>query len=106
MEVPVAAARASLPLLNMAELENVSEEMLKDEIAFLKNGQEKGVLFKSPMNASEAGKQIEEFTKKWPEPFAPNYGFTNPWASKKENKGKKDRPAGPVRPKLGGNVTL
>ena len=60
-----------------------------------------------PMPASEAAKKIEEFTKSFPEPFAVGpgiagplaYPYENPWASKKDNKGKKPRPPGMHKPK-------
>ena len=65
-------------------------------------------LFKDPMVKSAAAKKIQEFTKAWPEPFAPAYPYSNPWANKKDNKGKKDRPASvQIRPGLAkGEVSL
>ena len=75
----------------------IKEEEVKAELEFLKNGAE-SKLYKSPMPASEAAQKIKEFTKAWAEPFAPSYNFSNPWATKKENKGKKERPAGKFRP--------
>ena len=87
--------------------EGVGAETIEAEIAFHK-GNERPPLFVKPMKASEACKQITDFTKTWPEPFAPSYAYANPWATKKDNKGKKDRPAGPMKPGFAknGEVTL
>lgn len=41
---------------------------------------------------------FKTFTQTWPEPFAPNYPYENPWAAKKENKGKKPPPNEATRP--------
>ena len=86
--------------------EGFTEEAAKDEIAFL-GGTEKAPLYMSPMSASEAAVKIVGFTKTWADPFRPDFPYANPWATKKDNKGKKDRPAGPVRPGLvKGDVSL
>ena len=92
---------------SMADNDIGEIEMSLAEIAFHK-GNERPPLFVKPMKASEACKQITDFTKTWPEPFAPSYAYANPWATKKDNKGKKDRPAGPMKPGFAknGEVTL
>jgi len=41
---------------------------------------------------------FKDFTLKWPEPFSPTYPYENPWAAKKENKGKKPPPNEATRP--------
>ena len=42
--------------------------------------------------ASDAAGQIIAFTNSWPDPFHPTYPYANPWATKKDNKGKQDPP--------------
>ena len=87
--------------------DDLSEEAIKQEIAFLNDGTCASNLFKDPMNASDAAAKIKSFTEEWPDPFAPTYNYSNPWGNKKDNKGKKDRPASvKLRPGYGGDVTL
>ena len=77
------------------------------EIAFLADGKEMPPLYLNAMPASEAAKCIVKFTETWPDPFSPSYPYSNAWANKKDNKGKKDRPPGPVKPAMAkGEVNL
>ena len=86
--------------MGVGDVTEASRASLQHEIDFLKNGQNKGQLFRGqPCKASAAADELKKFTEEWPDPFKPNYAYANPWAQKKENKGKKERPAGPVRPK-------
>ena len=80
------------------------EENMLTEIKF-HQGTPKAPLYNDPMSASAAAKKIQEFTNKWADPFSPSYAYANPWSNKKDNKGKKERPAGPVKPKPA-DVTL
>lgn len=79
-------------------MEEINEQDLKDEIAF-HQGKESLPLYMSPMSATDAAKKIQAFTTEYAEPFAPNYAFSNPWANKKDNKGKKER-TGQIKPKI------
>lgn len=87
------------------ELEGCKQQM-QDEIAFFK-GTQKHPLYVDASKASEAAAKIKTFTETWPDPFSPSYAYANPWSNKKENKGKKERPAGPTRPPMQkGSVNL
>ena len=74
-----------------------TKEAIEKEIAFLK-GTPSPPLFDEPMLESQAAEKIKAFTETWQDPFSPSYGFINPWATKKEGKGKKERKGEPVRP--------
>ena len=81
----------------MAVDDSVSEAALKAELAFLK-GTPNPPLFQEPMKESEAAEKMKTFTETWPDPFSPAYNYVNPWATKKESKGKKERKGEPARP--------
>ena len=97
------------------ELDNCKED-LEREIKFHKGELTNmtHLLYRDNMTASAAAEEIRKFTEAWPDPFlagssAPslNYPYSNPWGNKKDNKGKKDRPAGAYRPaKVAGGVSL
>ena len=74
--------------------EAVTAEEMQPEIAFLADKLESPPLFRDPMSASEAAAKVKAFTETWPDPFVPGFQWANPWAQKKENKGKKERPPG------------
>ena len=76
--------------------ESITADACRAEIDFLVNGKETKI-YQQPMKASAAAASIANFTTKWADPFMPSYQYTNPWAAKKENKNKKERPAGPKR---------
>ena len=82
------------------------EDALKAEIAFLQGEAEPGGLWREPMSASEAATKVKDFTEAWPDPFKATYPWANPWANKKENKGKKERPPGPIKPSKYSEVAL
>ena len=78
--------------------QEAEEDALKAEIAFLQGEAEPGGLWREPMSAAAAANKVKDFTETWPDPFKANYQWANPWANKKENKGKKERPPGPIKP--------
>ena len=80
-------------------VDGMTEESMKREIE-MHNGTASEPLHLNPMSASEAAAKIKEFTETWPDPFKPGYQYSSPWATKKDNKGKKERPAGSIRPGL------
>ena len=84
----------------------ISEEAVKDEIAFLKGSSTPTALYNKASTAKEAADQIKGFTESYPDPFAPGFNFINPWATKKENKNKKDRDPSKIRPKMSSDVSL
>ena len=81
----------------MAVDDSITEAAMKAEIDFL-NGTPSPPLFQEPMPESKAAEKIKAFTETWPDPFNPTYPYANPWATKKESKGKKERKGEAVRP--------
>ena len=74
------------------------------EVAFLKDGVSAAPLYLNPSTASEAATALKKFTETWNEPFDPKYPYESAWCNKKENKGKKPRPAGPYKPPMKNDV--
>ena len=79
--------------------ETLTTDNAQAELDFL-GGKPAPPLYIDPSKASDAVAKIVKFTKEWPDPFAPNYPYSSAWATKKENKGKKDRPAGAIKPSM------
>lgn len=72
---------------------------MKGEVSYLEGGTGASPIFPGKATSARiASERIMKFTESWPEPFSDKYPFANPWMQKKDNKGKKDRPAGPSRP--------
>ena len=67
------------------------------EKAWLIDGTKSGALWTDKAKASEASQQIIAFTNSIPDPLNPSFPYTNPWATKKENKGRKDAPPVPKK---------
>ena len=90
----------------------MTPDAMSAEVAFLSGDAPSSPVFPKTgkAKASHASEKIIEFTQKWPpsgEPFLPSYNFANPWATKKDNKGKKERPASvAIRPGLKKDVPL
>ena len=89
----------------------MSKQGLEDEDKFLsKEPIDSSIFPKSgPVTVSVASQKVMAFTQSYPptqDPFMTNYPYANPWATKKDNKGKKDKPAGPSRPVVKGEVAL
>ena len=74
----------------------MSAAALKLELSWLDGGAGEGDLYKATpqaMKMEDVQKALIAFTNREPDPFMPNYEYENPWLAKKENKGKKPRPA-------------
>jgi hypothetical protein len=89
----------------------MSKESMVDEEKFLtKNTMESPIFPRSgPVPSSVAAQKVINFATQWPptgDPFMPTYAYANTWVPKKENKGKKDRPVGPSRPSIKGEIAL
>ena len=77
----------------------IKPEMMPVELGYLEGDAGKGPLYPGKATpVSQAADRICNFTRSWPDPFAPDFNYANPWLTKKDNKGKKDRPAGSSRP--------
>jgi len=72
----------------------MSEECVKEEYQWA-NGNNGGSALFGPaiMTGKLAASKIKMFTESCVDPFKIEYAYANPWVAKKDNKGKKDRPA-------------
>ena len=77
----------------------MTAQSMKELVAYVEGEAGTSAIFPGKATtASAASQRIIKFTESWPEPFSDKYPYANPWLQKKDNKGKKDRPAGPFRP--------
>ena len=81
---------------------SMSEDCVAEEYKWA-NGNNGGSALFGPaiMSGNKAAGLIKLFTESCADPFKLEYAHANPWVAKKDNKGKKDRPAGEkARPHL------
>jgi len=80
----------------MADALPYTEDELKAEKEYCNGSRAKDNLFGTQMSAENAHKQVMDFMLNEQEPFLVGYQYQNPWVPKKdkENKGKKEKPAG------------
>ena len=82
----------------MADL-GMTQEAASKEAKYLEGGEVPSPVFPGKATSVQTSCQrIVACTGSVPEPFSANYQYANPWLTKKDNKGKKDRPGPPQRP--------